>query len=309
MCMWQPVGMFSVGQHHSRSKWPGLFPLPDSQQPGLLASILRALSLSSLPQNTQRPLGRSQNVNAILGSPNIGFWNLQNLEPPNIPEKFDYHDLSNQNGKFFGGTLQKFDGIQLAKRCLKRCCTMYRAKMCQPTYHTFRPLEYDGTYSTITCVVIGCFWLLTYQNHVSRQWALSRLTSDIFWIKAMTGNRRDYRNKLWRTSLVPYHGHLKKIFQQKGSWDVPLKIIFDIFDITSRLILVMLWFCLWLTYVNFNQNLPTRPRKPSLLASKSQRVPWRPGRRRGRCWRRYHPRYLDVQDVDHWMIGNHRADI
>ena len=103
------------------------------------------------------------------GSPNIGFWNLQNLEPPNIPEKFDYHDLSNQNGQFFGGTLQKFDGIQLAKRCLKRCCTMYRAKMCQPTYHTFRPLEYDGTYSTITCVVIGCFWLLTYQNHVSRQ--------------------------------------------------------------------------------------------------------------------------------------------
>lgn len=94
---------------------------------------------------------------AILGSPNVGFWNLQNLEPPNIPEKFDYHDFSNQNGQFLGGTLQKFDGIQLAKRCLKRCCTMYRGKMCQPTYHTFRPSEYDETYFHNN---LCCYWLL-----------------------------------------------------------------------------------------------------------------------------------------------------
>ena len=57
MCMWQPVGMFSVGQHHSRNKGPGLFPLPDSEQPRLLASILRALSLSSLPHFTQQAIG------------------------------------------------------------------------------------------------------------------------------------------------------------------------------------------------------------------------------------------------------------
>ena len=80
MCMWQPVGMFSVGQHHSRNKWPGLFPLPDSQQPGLLASILRALSLSSLPQNTQRPLGRSQHVKPPESIWSLPFWDHQMLD-------------------------------------------------------------------------------------------------------------------------------------------------------------------------------------------------------------------------------------
>ena len=64
---------------------------------------------------------------------------------------------------------------------------MYRKKSVS-LHATQRPLESGGTHSTINCVVIGCFWLLAYQNHA---------------VKAMTGNALGREESTEETSGEP----------------------------------------------------------------------------------------------------------